>query len=150
MSGPTPSENLDRLIAELADWRGAMIERIRRLMSRTDPEMVLEWKWMGTPVWSHDGIVALANPHAGKVKVTFAHGAHLPDPRRLFNAGLGGNEWRAVDIFESDTLDESALKEMIRAAVSFNGSKLARKAPSSRRSSTPRASSSDPARRKSI
>jgi hypothetical protein len=104
---------------------------------------------MGTPTWSHDGTVAIANPHTGKVKVTFAHGAHLSDPQKVFNAGLGGKEWRAIDIFEADMINESALKNLIRAAVNYNRSKLAGKAPSRRRPSAPRASSSHPAHRKS-
>ena len=125
MGGATPSENLDRLIAELGDWRGDLIQRIRRLMSRVDPEMVLEWKWMGTPVWYHDGMVALVNPHQGKVKLTFAQGAKLLDPAKLFNAGLGGNVWRAIDFFERDTLNEPALHDLVHAAVALNQSRLA-------------------------
>ncbi len=136
MGGAKPSENLDRLIAELGDWRGDLIQRIRRLMSRADPEMVLEWKWMGTPVWYHDGMVALANPHTGKVKLTFAQGAKLPDPARLFNAGLGGNVWRAIDFFERDTLNEPALQDLVRAAVALNQARLAESAgPAPRRPS---------------
>jgi hypothetical protein len=140
MAGRKPSELLDKLIADLDDWRGQRIERIRRLMSEVDPEMILEWKWMGTPVWSHDGIVALANPHVGKVKLTFAQGAKLPDPNQLFNAGLGGNLWRAVDIFESDSLNEAALKDLVLAAVAFNRAKMAERggARPKRASRTPR------------
>jgi len=149
MGGASPSVLIDRLIADLGDWRGDRIAQIRRLMHEADAEMVEEWKWMGTPVWSHDGMVALANPHTGKVKLTFPQGAHLPDPQRVFNAGLGGNLWRAVDIFEADPVDEMALKDLIRSAVSFNRSKLAGKAPSKRRPSAPRTSSSDQAHRKS-
>jgi hypothetical protein len=128
MAAATPSENLDRLIAELADWRGELIQRIRRLMSQADPELVLEWKWRGTPVWSRDGGVALANPHKEKVKVTFMQGAKLPDPAKLFNASLEGNQWRAVDIFEQDILNESAFQDLVRAAVSFNRARLAERA----------------------
>jgi len=136
MSGATASENLDRLTAELGDWRGELIQRIRRLMSQVDPEMVLEWKWMGTPVWSHDGIVAIANPHKGKVKMTFAQGAKLPDPAKLFNAGLEGNLWRAIDIFEKDALNEPAFLDLVRAAVAFNQARLAERAgPTPRRPS---------------
>ena len=149
MGGASPSVLIDRLIADLGDWRGDRIAQIRRLMREADVEMVEEWKWMGTPVWSHDGIVALANPHTGKVKLTFAQGAHLPDPQKLFNAGLGGNLWRAVDIFEADAVDERALKDLVRAAVSFNRSKLSGKAPSKRRPSVPRTSSTHQAHRKS-
>jgi hypothetical protein len=125
MGGGTPSELLDKLIADLDDWRGQRIARIRQLMHEVDPEMVLEWKWMGTPVWYHDGMVALVNPHTGKVKLTFSHGAKLSDPAKVFNAGLGGNEWRAVDIFETDVLNEKALKDLVRAAVAFNQAKMA-------------------------
>jgi len=125
MGGEKPSELLDKLIADLGDWRGQRIERIRQLMREVDPEMVLEWKWMGTPVWYHDGMVACVNPHAGKVKLTFPQGAKLPDPAKLFNAGLGGNERRAVDIFETDALNEKALKDLLRAAVAFNQAKMA-------------------------
>ncbi|MGA7862243.1 MAG: DUF1801 domain-containing protein [Thermoplasmata archaeon] len=123
--GGTPSELLDKLIADLGDWRGQRIARIRQLMHEVDPEMVLEWKWMGTPVWYHDGMVALVNPHTGKVKLTFSQGARLPDPAELFNAGLGGKEWRAVDIFETDVLNEKALKDLVRAGVAFNQAKMA-------------------------
>ena len=128
MSGDTPAELLDNLIADLNDWRGKRIQQIRRLMREADPEMVLEWKWMGSPVWSHDGVVALANPHSGKVKLTFAQGAKLPDPAKLFNAGFGGNQWRAVDMFEKDVVNEGALKDLVRAAVTFNQARLAERA----------------------
>jgi hypothetical protein len=149
VSGASPSMLIDRLVADLGDWRGDRIAQIRRLMHEADAEMVEEWKWMGTPTWSDHGIVAIANPHKGKVKVTFAHGAHLPDPQKLFNAGLGGNEWRAVDTFEADAIDESALKDLIRAAVSYNRSTLTGKSPSKPRPNAPRTSSSHRAHRKS-
>ena len=116
-----------------------MIDRIRRLVSEADPEMVLDWKWMGTPTWYHDGVVAIANPFKGKVKVTFSQGANLPDPTKLFNAGLEGNLWRSIDIFEMDTLDEPAFREMVRAAVAFNrGQTAARAGSRPRRPSKPR------------
>jgi hypothetical protein len=149
MGGASSPVLIDRLIADLGDWRGDRIAQIRRVMHEADAEIVEEWKWMGTPTWSDDGVVAIANPHKGKVKVTFARGAHLPDPQKLFNAGLGGNQWRAVDIFEADAVDERALKDLIRAAVRFNRSKLAGKAPSKRRPSARRTSSLPRARRKS-
>ncbi len=123
--------------------------QIRRLMHEADAEMVEEWKWMGTPTWSHDGVVAVASPFKGKVKLTFSRGAHLPDPQKVFNNGLGGKEWRAVDILETDQINETALKELIGAAVNFNRSELAGKAPSKRRPSAPRTSSSHKADRKS-
>ena len=103
---------------------------------------------MGTPVWSHDGIVAIANPHQGKVKITFHQGAHLPDPQRTFNNGLDGNQWRAIDIHETDVIDERALKDLIKAAVHLNRSKVARKAPPRRRPGAPRTSGSPAAKRK--
>jgi len=114
--------------------------QIRRLMHEADAEVVEEWKWRGTPTWSHDGVVAVASPFKGKVKLTFARGAHLPDPQNVFNNGLEGKEWRAVDILETDRINETALKDLIRAAVRFNQSQLAGKtAPSRRiRSSRPR------------
>jgi hypothetical protein len=147
MGAEAPSDRIDRLIAEVGDWRGERIAQIRRLMREADPEMVEEWKWMGTPTWEHDGVVAIANPHKGKVKVTFAHGAHLPDPRKLFNAGLGGNEWRAVDILEADALNEKAWKDLVRAAVAYNRSQRVGKAPSKRRSNVARPPSARSARR---
>jgi hypothetical protein len=116
----TPSQRIDRLIAELTDWRGQTFAGIRRCILEADPEMIEEWKWMGSPVWSHDGIVAVANAHKGKVKLTFDHGARLPDPRKLFNAGLEGNQRRAIDFFEGDAIDEPALKTLVRAAVQYN------------------------------
>jgi len=149
MGGPSPSLLIDRYIASLGDWRGDRMAQIRRLMHEADTEMVEEWKWMGTPTWSHDGVVAIASPFKEKVKLTFARGAHLPDPQKVFNNGLGGKEWRAVDILEADTVDERALKDLIRAAVSFNRSQFADKAASKRRPSAARSSSSHHAHRKS-
>jgi len=113
--------------------------QIRRLMHEADAEIVEEWKWMGTPTWSHDGIVAVASPFKGKVKVTFARGAHLPDPQKVFNNGLGGKEWRALDISENYQINEAAVKELIRAAVEFNRAERAGKtaAPRRPRSSRP-------------
>jgi hypothetical protein len=124
-----PSERIDQLIAELTDWRGKTFASIRKSILEADREIIEEWKWMGSPVWSRDGIVALANAHRGKVKLTFAHGASLPDPAKLFNAGLEGNMRRAIDFFEGDKVDERALKNLVRAAVDFNQIKLKKKAP---------------------
>ena len=123
-----PSENIDRLIAELTDWRGETFASLRRTILDADPEIIEEWKWMGTPVWSRDGIIAVANAHKGKVKVTFAHGARLPDPEKLFNAGLEGNARRAIDFFEGDAINERALKALICAAIEYNQIKLKKKA----------------------
>jgi len=133
MGGPSPSVLIDRYIASLRDWRGDRMAQIRRLMHEADAEIVEEWKWMGTPTWSHDGVVAVAGPMKGKVKVTFSRGAHLPDPQKVFNNGLGGKEWRALDILETDRINETALKELIRAAVRFNRSELADKTTAPRR-----------------
>ncbi|HTP53420.1 MAG TPA: DUF1801 domain-containing protein [Thermoplasmata archaeon] len=125
MGAPSPSLLIDRYIASLRDWRGERVSQIRRLMHEADPEVVEEWKWMGTPTWSHDGVIAVATPMKAKVKITFSRGAHLPDPRRVFNNGLGGKEWRAIDIVETYQIDESAVRELVRAAVRFNRSEAA-------------------------
>src|SRR6202011_5034471 len=124
-----PSEHIDQLIAKLTDWRGKTFASIRKSILAADREIIEEWKWMGSPVWSHDGIIAVGNAHKDKVKLTFAHGADLPDPDKLFNAGLGGNAWRAIDLFEGDKIDERALKNLVRAAVDYNQIQLKRKAP---------------------
>jgi hypothetical protein len=122
------SERIDRLIAEITDWRGKTFAAIRKTILAADREIVEEWKWMGTPVWSRDGIIAVANAHKGKVKVTFDYGARLPDADKLFNAGLEGNQRRAIDFFEGDKVDERALKALVRAAVEYNQSKSKKKA----------------------
>jgi hypothetical protein len=123
-----PSERIDQLIAGLTDWRGRTFAGIRKVILEADREIVEEWKWMGSPVWSRDGIVALANPHKGKVKLTFDHGARLPDPDKLFNAGLEGNQRRAIDFFEGDKINERALKALVRAAVDYNQNRRKTKA----------------------
>jgi len=137
MKRPVPVESasalIDELIAELADWRGKTLASIRKSMLEADPEIIEEWKWMGSTVWSRDGMIAVGNAHKDKVKLTFAHGAGLPDPDKLFNAGLGGNAWRAIDLFEGDKINERALKNLVRAAVDYNQTKLKRKAPASTR-----------------
>src|SRR5216683_4372091 len=115
-----PSERIDRLIAGLTDWRGKTFARIRKTILAADREIIEEWKWMGSPVWSRDGMIAVANAHKGKVKLTFAHGARLPDPDKLFNAGLEGNMRRGIDFFEGDKINERALKTLVRAAIDFN------------------------------
>ena len=126
-----PSERIDQLIAEITDWRGKTFAGIRKSILEADREIIEEWKWMGSPVWSRDGIIAVANAHKGKVKLTFAHGASLPDPGKLFNAGLEGNMRRAIDFFEGDKIHERALKNLVRAAIDYNQSKLKKKAPAS-------------------
>ena len=114
------SKRIDKAIADLDDWRGERLAEIRKLIHEVDPEVVEDWKWMGTPVWSHAGMYALANAHKDKVKLTFHHGAHLPDPKKLFNAGLDGNKWRAIDLREGDELDKPALKALLREAIAYN------------------------------
>ena len=124
-----PSERIDQLITKLTDWRGRTLAGIRKSILEADREIIEEWKWMGSPVWSRDGIIAVGNAHKDKVKLTFAHGASLPDPDKLFNAGLEGKMWRAIDLFEGDPIHERALKNLVRAAIEYNQSKLKRKAP---------------------
>ena len=124
---------IDELIAELTDWRGKTLASIRKSILEADHEIIEEWKWMGSPVWSHDGMIAVANAHKDKVKLTFSHGPSLPDPDKLFNAGLEGNKWRAIDFFEGDKINERALKNLVRAAVEYNQMKLKRKAPAGTR-----------------
>jgi hypothetical protein len=130
-----PSERIDKLIAGLTDWRGKTLASIRKNILEADREIIEEWKWMGSPVWSRDGMIAVGNAHKDKVKLTFSDGASLPDPEKLFNAGLEGNKWRAIDLFEGDKLNERALKNLIRAAVEYNQIKLKlkRKAPAGTR-----------------
>jgi hypothetical protein len=128
-----PSERIDQLIAGLTDWRGKTLASIRKSILEADREIIEEWKWMGSPVWSRDGMIAVGNAHKDKVKLTFSHGAHLPDPKKLFNAGLGGNQWRAIDLCEGDKIDERALKNLIRAAVEYNQIELKSKAPAGSR-----------------
>jgi hypothetical protein len=125
----TPSERIDRMIAALADWRGKTFASLRKIILEADREIVEDWKWMGSPLWSRDGMIAVANAHKDKVKLTFAYGASLPDPDKLFNAGLEGNARRAIDYFEGDKINGRALKNLIRAAVDYNQRKLKKKAP---------------------
>src|SRR5882762_5112373 len=128
-----PSERIDRMIAELTDWRGKTFASLRKSILEADREIIEEWKWMGSPVWSRDGMIAVANAHKGKVKLTFAYGASLPDPDKLFNAGLEGNARRAIDFFEGDKINARALKNLVRAAVEYNQIKLKKKAPADTR-----------------
>ncbi|WP_175870097.1 DUF1801 domain-containing protein [Burkholderia sp. BCC0397] len=124
----TPSERIDALIAGIADWRGKTFAELRQTILAADDGIVEEWKWMGSPVWSCDGMIAVANAHKGKVKVTFMHGAQLPDPDKLFNDGLAGNARRAIDLFEGDKLDKRALKSLVRAAIEYNRTHLKKNA----------------------
>ena len=120
--GPSASELISKRIAELADWRGETLARTRELIKETAPDVVEEWKWMGTPVWSHDGIVCTGESYKKVVKLTFAKGASLEDPARLFNASLEGNVRRAIDIHEGEDVDQSAFKTLVRQAVALNRS----------------------------
>ncbi|WP_322036807.1 DUF1801 domain-containing protein [Burkholderia cepacia] len=120
----TPSERIDALIAGIADWRGKTFADLRQTILAAQAGIVEEWKWMGSPVWSCDGMIAVANAHKGKVKLTFMHGAQLPDPDKLFNDGLDGNARRAIDLFEGDRLDKRALKSLVRAAIEYNRTHL--------------------------
>ncbi|MBN3773351.1 MULTISPECIES: DUF1801 domain-containing protein [Burkholderia] len=124
----TPSERIDALIAGIADWRGKTFADLRQTILDAQAGIVEEWKWMGSPVWSCDGMIAVANAHKGKVKVTFMHGAQLPDPDQLFNDGLDGNARRAIDFFEGDKLDKRALKNLVRAAIDYNRTHLKKNA----------------------
>jgi hypothetical protein len=120
--GKSASELIDGRIAELGDWRGETLSRMRKLIKEADPDVVEEWKWMGTPVWSHDGIICTGESYKSIVKLTFAKGASLKDPARLFNASLDGNARRAIDIHEGEEVDAGGFKALIRAAVALNTS----------------------------
>ncbi|MGE0868354.1 MAG: DUF1801 domain-containing protein [Kofleriaceae bacterium] len=124
-SGPTrsPSKLIDARIKELGDWRGTMLRKVRTLIKQADPEVVEEWKWRGVPVWSHEGIICTGETYNSVVKLTFAKGAALSDPSKLFNASLEGNTRRAIDLHQGDKIDEQALKTLIRDAVALNMTK---------------------------
>jgi hypothetical protein len=121
----TPSEQIDAYVAGLPDFRGETIARVRSLILAADPQIAEAWKWMGSPVWERDGLIAVADAHKGKVKVTIAYGAFLDDPGGLYNNGLEGDQRRAIDLYENDTLDEEAFKALIRAAVAYNQARVA-------------------------
>ena len=123
----SPSRLIDGRIAELTDWRGEMLARLRALIKEADPEVTEEWKWRGVPVWEHDGIICTGETYEAVVKMTFAKGASLEDPAGLFNSSLEGNTRRAIDFHEGATIDEAALKALIRAAVALNQASRARK-----------------------
>ena len=120
--GQSASELIDKRIAELGDWRGETLSRMRRLIKEADPGVVEEWKWMGIPVWEHDGIICTGESYKAKVKLTFAKGASLKDPSKLFNSSLDGNTRRAIDMHEGEAVDAGAFKALIRAAVGLNAS----------------------------
>ena len=119
--GHSPSDLISQRIADLGDWRGETLKRMRKLIKQADPDVVEEWKWMGTPVWSHDGIICTGETYKDKVKLTFAKGASLKDPARLFNSSLDGNTRRAIDIPQGKSVDDAAFKALIRQAVALNG-----------------------------
>ena len=118
----TPSQLIDARIKELGDWRGKTLSRLRTLVKEADPEVVEEWKWRGVPVWAHDGLICTGETYKNVVKMTFAKGAALKDPSRLFNSSLDGNTRRAIDFHEGEKIDEKALKTLVRAAVTLNKS----------------------------
>ena len=120
--GPPASELISKRIAELGDWRGKTLGRMRKLVKEADPDVVEEWKWMGTPIWSHDGIICTGESYKSVVKLTFAKGASLKDPARLFNSSLDGNVRRAIDIHEGEVVDGPAFKALVRQAVALNRS----------------------------
>lgn len=122
------SEKITERIAELGDWRGDTLKRMRKLIHDAVPDIVEEWKWMGTPIWSHNGIICTGESYKDKIKLTFAKGASLKDPKRLFNSSLEGNVRRALDIFEGQKVDEAAFKALVREAVELNGAKKAKPA----------------------
>jgi len=128
VDGEDAAANITRRIEELGDWRGEMLARVRRLIHEADPDVVEEWKWMGTPVWSHDGIVCTGETYKQVVKLTFARGASVNDPKKLFNSSLEGNVRRAIDLREGEKVDEAAFKQVIRAAVAANSAALAQRA----------------------
>ena len=118
--GDSPSQLIDARIKELSDWRGETLARVRSLIKQADVEVVEEWKWRGVPVWSHEGMICTGETYKNVVKLTFAKGARLKDPKRLFNSGLESNVRRAIDIHEGDQVDESAFKALVREAIAVN------------------------------
>jgi hypothetical protein len=148
-NGKSPSQLIDARIRELDDWRGQTLGRLRALIREADPDVVEEWKWRGVPVWSHDGIICTGETYKNVVKMTFAKGAALSDPSRLFNSSLEGNTRRAIDFREGETINEAALKTLVRAAVTLNKSKSKAKSKSKFESkSDPKSKSSSASRPK--
>ena len=131
MKKPVAAESasvlIDQRIKDLGDWRGKTFAAVRAAILAADPEIVEEWKWMGSPVWEKHGIIAVADAHKGKVKLTFANGAKIADPDKLFNAGLEGNQRRAIDFLEGDKVNARALKALVRAAIAYNAERKAKK-----------------------
>jgi len=133
----TPSQRIDQMIAKIPDWRGKTFAAVRKAILAADKGITEDWKWMGSPVWYRDGMIAVANAHKGKVKLTFLNGAHVPDPGKLFNDGLAGNQRRAIDFLEGDKVDAAALTRLVRAAIAFNRDKVKKKAPVKRKVKKP-------------
>jgi hypothetical protein len=127
------SKKIDALIASIEDWRSKTFAAVRKAFLDADKEIVEEWKWRGTPVWEKDGLIAVAGAFKGKVKVTFHKGAHLRDPGKVFNNGLDGNQWRAIDYLEGDKVDAAALKTLVREAVAYNAAQKTKKAPAKKK-----------------
>lgn len=145
-----PSERIDELIEGIADWRGKTLADVRKAILDADKEIVEEWKWMGSPTWYRDGIIAVANAHKEKVKITFSHGAKLEDPDKLFNNGLGGSTWRAIDLLEGDKVNKAALKKLVKAAIAYNQAKLKKSAlAAARKTAKPTAKTAAKSARKS-
>jgi hypothetical protein len=140
------SDKIDLLIAGITDWRGKTLASVRKAILDADREIIEEWKWMGSPVWSCDGIIAVGNAHKDKVKLTFDHGARLLDPEKLFNAGLEGNQRRAIDFFEGDKVNAPALKNLVRAAIGYNRCR-AKKKPT-RKAPAPKSAKATPGKRR--
>jgi hypothetical protein len=132
-----PSHQIDELIAGIPDWRGDTFAKVRKTILAADAKIVEEFKWMGSPLWSCDGMIAVANAFKSKVNVTFAYGAKLPDPDKLFNSGMGGNTRRAIDYFEGDKVNERALKALVRAAIEYNKTNLKKNAPKAAKAKPP-------------
>jgi len=132
------AKQVDKLIREIGDWRGEMIAKLRKVILGADPDIVEEWKWMGTPTYSKNSVLCIMNPHKGKVKITFAHGAALRDPEKLFNNGFGGKQWRAIDVFEGDKISERALKALVKEAAAYDAAKA--KSSANKKKSKPRSS----------
>jgi hypothetical protein len=128
MNDQTASDKITRRIKELGDWRGEILAQVRKLIHDTDPDIQEEWKWMGTPVWSHDGIVCTGESYKQVVKLTFAKGASLKDPKKLFNSSLDGTVRRAIDIHEGEKINEAALEQLVRAAIEANSAAIAARA----------------------
>jgi hypothetical protein len=146
--GRSASELISKRIAELGDWRGKALARMRKLIKEEDPDVVEEWKWMGTPIWSHDGIITTGESYKQVVKLTFAKGAFLKDPTHLFNSSLEGNLRRAIDIHEGEELDAAAFKALVREAIALNSSKASKAKPAQAKSAKAKPAQAKPAKAK--